>query len=57
MGRTDGSQSPLVLTRPHGPTESGGRVLAVNDGARAPRGGVARQGVVLTDLQSLRDCQ
>jgi hypothetical protein len=23
----------------------------------APRGGVTRQGVVLTDLQSLRDCQ
>jgi hypothetical protein len=27
-------------------------------GARAPlRGGVTRQGVVLTDLQSLHDCQ
>ena len=26
---------------PHGQTESGGRVLAVNAGARAPRGGVA----------------
>ncbi len=26
-------------------------------GARAPRGGVTRQGVVLTDLQSLLDCQ
>jgi hypothetical protein len=25
--------------------------------ARAPRGGVTRQGVVLTDLQSLLDCQ
>jgi hypothetical protein len=24
---------------------------------RAPRGGVTRQGVVLTDLQSLCDCQ
>jgi hypothetical protein len=33
---------------PHGQTESGGRVLAVNTGARAPRGGVTRQGVVLT---------
>ena len=32
-------------------------ILAVNAGARAPRGGVTRQGVVLTDLQSLRDCQ
>jgi hypothetical protein len=30
---------------------------AVNAGARAPRGGVTRQGVVLTDLQLLRDCQ
>jgi hypothetical protein len=26
-------------------------------GARAPRGGVTRQGVVLSDLQSLLDCQ
>ena len=42
---------------PHGQTESGGRVLAVNAGAREPRGGVTRQGIVLTDLQSLRDCQ
>jgi hypothetical protein len=25
--------------------------------SRAPRGGVTRQGVVLTDLQSLLDCQ
>ena len=25
--------------------------------SRAPRGGVTRQGVVLTDLQSLRDCE
>ena len=33
------------------------RVLTVNAGARAPRGGVTRQGVVLTDLQSLLDCQ
>ena len=33
------------------------RVLAVNAGARAPRGGVTRQGVVLTDLPSLCDCQ
>jgi hypothetical protein len=41
----------------HGQTESGGRVLAVNTGARAPRGGVARQSVVLTDLQSLCECQ
>jgi hypothetical protein len=32
-------------------------ILAVNTGARAPRGGVTRQGVVLTDLQSLCDCQ
>jgi hypothetical protein len=42
---------------PHGQTESGGRAIAVNAGARAPRGGVTRQGVVLTDLKSLRDCQ
>ena len=41
----------------HGQTESGGRVLAVNAGARARRGGVTRQGVVLTDLPSLGDCQ
>ena len=50
----------LLPTRqggPHGQTESGGRVLAVNAGARAPRGGVTRQDVVLTDLQSLCDCQ
>jgi hypothetical protein len=63
LGRTDGGLSPLLClpTRqggPHGQTESGGRVLAVvNAGARAPRGGVTRQDVVLTDLQSLRDCQ
>ena len=31
--------------------------LAVNAGARAPRGGVTRQGVVLTDLKSFFDCQ
>ena len=42
---------------PHGQTESRGRVLAVIAGARAPRGGVTRQGVVLTDLMSLLDCQ
>jgi hypothetical protein len=42
---------------PHDQTESGGIVLAVNARARAPRGGVTRQGVVLTDLQSLLDCQ
>jgi hypothetical protein len=35
----------------------GGRVLAVNAGARAPGGGVTRQGVVLSDLQSFRDGQ
>jgi hypothetical protein len=38
---------------PHGQTESGGRVLAVNAGALVPRGGVTRQGVVLTDLRHL----
>jgi hypothetical protein len=37
--------------------ESGGIVLAVRCWARAPRGGVTPQGVVLTDLQSLLDCQ
>ena len=37
--------------------ESGGIILAVNAGARAPRGGVTRQGVVLTDLPSHLDCQ
>jgi len=46
---------------PHGQTESGGIVLAAvlpsYAGARAPRGGVTRQGVVLADLQSLLDCQ
>jgi hypothetical protein len=41
----------------HGQTESGGRVLAVNAGACAPRGGVTRQGVVLTDVKSFLDCQ
>jgi hypothetical protein len=47
-------------TRPggsHGQLESGDRVLAVNAGARVPRGGVTRQGVVLTDFQSFLDCQ
>ena len=39
---------------PHGQTESG--VLAVIAGARARRGSVTRQGVVLTDLESLVDC-
>jgi hypothetical protein len=48
---------PYPPAWPNGQTESGGRVLAVNAEARAPRGGVTRQGVVLTDLQSLRDCQ
>jgi hypothetical protein len=51
---------PLVCCRqgvPQGQWESGGIVLAVHAGARAPRGGVTRQGVVLTDLQSLLDCQ
>ncbi len=64
LGDWDGPmpvRAPLCLpTRPggpHGQTESGGRVLAVNTGARAPRGGVNRQGVVLTDLQSLCHCQ
>ncbi len=86
LGRTDGGLSPLVFvyppamppcvclpTRhggPHGQTESGGRILAVNAGAesggrilavnagaRAPRGRVTRKGVVLADLQSLLDCQ
>jgi hypothetical protein len=47
---------PTRLGGPHGQTESGGRVLAVNAGARAPSR-VARQGVVPTDLQSLLDCQ
>ncbi len=32
-------------------------MLTLNAGALAPRGGVTRQGVVLTDLQSLLDCQ
>ena len=30
--------------------------LSHSAGARSPRGGVTRQGVVLTDLQSLLDC-
>ena len=34
-----------------------GVVLAVICWARAPRGDVTRQGVVLTDLQSLLNCQ
>jgi hypothetical protein len=37
--------------------QSGGIVLAVICWARAPRGGVTRQGVALTDLQSLLDCK
>ena len=32
-------------------------LLLPRRGARAPRGGVTRQGVVLTDFQSLLDCQ
>jgi hypothetical protein len=40
-----------------GLSQGGITVLAVNAGARAPRGGVTRQGVVLTDLQSLLDCR
>jgi hypothetical protein len=31
--------------------------LPSDAGVQAPRGGVTRQGVVLTDLQSLPDCQ
>jgi hypothetical protein len=49
--------SPTRQGGPHGQLESGGRVLAVKAGARAPIGGVTRQGVVLTDLHSLLDCQ
>ena len=41
----------------HDQTESGGIVLAVICWARAPTGGVTRQGVALTDLESLLDCQ
>ena len=48
---------PTRQGEPHGQTESGGRVLAVKAGARAPRGGVTWQGVVIPDLQSLLDCQ
>jgi hypothetical protein len=38
-------------------SESGGIVLVAHAGVRAPRTGVTRQGVVLTDLKSLLDCQ
>jgi hypothetical protein len=41
-----------LSTKCHNTYHHGGRVLAVNAGARAPRGGVTRQGVVLTDLFS-----
>ena len=37
--------------------EGGVKVLAAVAGPRVPRGGVTRHGVVLTDLQSLIDCQ
>jgi len=57
LGDWDACVYPPASGEPHGQTESGGKVLAVNAGARAPRGGVTRQGVQLTDLQSLRDCQ
>jgi hypothetical protein len=59
LGRTDIMSEPPCARQgvPHGQTESGGRVLAINAGAHAPRGGVTRQGVVLTDLPSLPDCQ
>ena len=46
------SEGPGV---PHAHAESGGVVLAA--GPRVPRGGVTRQGVALTELQSLVDCQ
>jgi hypothetical protein len=35
----------------------GSLVLAAGAGTRAPSGGVTRQGVVLTDLQSPVDCR
>jgi len=40
---------------PHGQKESGGIALLLYAGPRMPRGGVTRQGVVLTDLKSLLD--
>jgi hypothetical protein len=52
------SKPPCVCEGvPHGQTESGSVVLAVICWARASRGGVTRQVVVLADLQSLLDCQ
>jgi hypothetical protein len=51
-----GAKNRFPQGGPHGQTESGGIVLAVICWS-APRGGVTRQGVVLTDLQSLLDCQ
>ncbi len=51
------SEPPRVYPPARQKRRVGDRVLAVNAGARAPSGGVAQQGVVLTDLQSLLDCQ
>jgi hypothetical protein len=58
LGCAEGTDAPQACGRkcvPHGQTESGGIVLLTYAGPRAPRGGVTRQGVVLTDLQSLVD--
>jgi len=40
-----------------GQAENGGIVLAAGAGPRVSSGGVTRQGVVLTDLQSPVDCK
>jgi hypothetical protein len=59
LGRTDGCLRPLVAAKAcHMAKRSVGVEYSPSyAGARAHRGGVTRQGVVLTDLQSLLDCQ
>jgi hypothetical protein len=47
----------LDLSAPNEKASSSSLVLAVICWAHAPRGGVTRQGVVLTDLSSLGDWQ
>ena len=56
MGPLTNVSAPLCQPGvPHGQKESGGIALLLYAGPRMPRGGVTRQGVVLTDLKSLLD--
>jgi hypothetical protein len=59
LGRTAGCLLPPCARQgvPQGQAESGRIVIAAEAGPRVPRGGVTRQGVVLSDFQSLVVCQ